>query len=103
MKTNISFGLSVVMGLVYLIFYRSLSPIEDLILFVIVALFIGYSYINANSNHYIKISLLIMIIFIVLIPKVIFSTDSNIIYKVGWTVITILLLQKEIRKEFNAH
>lgn len=49
-----------------------------------------------------KISLLLLIMCIILIPTVILSTENIFIHKVVWSVITIILLQKEIRKEVHA-
>lgn len=104
MKTTVSFGISILMGLVYLFFYKSLSPILDLILFVFIVLFIGLSYIKATNknNHYIKTGLLLLVMCMVLIPRIFLSPDTNLYNKLAWTIITIILLHKEIIKEIYA-
>lgn len=103
MKNTLSFGLSILLGISYLIFYKSLTPLLDLILFIFIVILIVFSYSQAvdTDNHYIKLGLLILIVGIILIPTLFLSFETNIFSQIVWTAITFILFKKKITKEIK--
>lgn len=103
MKNTLSFGLSILLSISYLFFYKSLTPLLDLILFIFIVIFIVFSYSQAvdTDNHYIKLGLLILVVGIILIPKLFLSLETNIFSQIVWTAIIFILFKKEITKEIK--
>lgn len=105
MKNKILFILTTISSVIYLVAYPFLSSAIPTILFTVTGILIFYLFWNIKtdlkSNRTLKVGLWIITVSVLLIPRLFFQPDTELSYKVIWTLLVFGALLFDMNREFK--